>query len=127
MKDLVLFKEPPPRPIPADMIRNACRHYRVIQKYIGIALTCFGCFYTPTFAALNAPGEILAAAGSIGVLGIVLTVLRARGKQRLAELLRTGTYVEGEVIGLARLELEEPRSPTSYELRFSFRDQRTSS
>jgi hypothetical protein len=91
MMDLLLFREPPPRPIPVNLVRNAGRHYRVIQKYTGIALICFGCFYAAVFAVLNAPREILAGAGGIGVLGMVLTALRARGIQRLIKLLRMGT------------------------------------
>jgi hypothetical protein len=123
MNDFTLFKEPPPRPVPVGMIINACRHYRIMQKYVGIAAICFGCFYTPVFIALNAPREILGGAGSIGLLGILLLVSRVLGKHRIAKLLRTGIYAEGEVIALAAAEPEEPRTPTSYELRYRFRDQ----
>jgi hypothetical protein len=79
----LLFREPPPREIPADMKKNACRHYRIMQKYIGIALICFGCFYTSIFAALKAPGEIMIAFADVGILGVVLTVLRTFGKHRV--------------------------------------------
>jgi hypothetical protein len=123
MKDFLLFREPPPREIPVDMKKTACRHYCMMQKYIGIALTCFCCFYTSIFAALNAPREIMVAFASAGILGVALTVFRTFGKRRILKLLRMGIYVEGELVALAKPNADKTVNLTSYEARFSFRDQ----
>ena len=118
-----MFRKPPPRVIPGAIKRAAGRHYRIVQKYAGIALTCFGCFYTSIFAAMNAPREILLGFGSTGVLGIMLLVFRAFGKQRILKLLKMGTYVEGELIALAKPEAGMTGASSSYEILYRFRDQ----
>jgi hypothetical protein len=117
-----LFKEPPPRWLADKMKKKACRHYRIMQKFIGIALISFGCFYTSIFAALNAPWEIIIAFGSSGILGVMLIICRVFGKFRIIKLLRIGIYAEGELIALAKPKVEKRSVSTSYEACFIFRD-----
>ncbi len=72
---------------------------------------------------MNAPREILLGFGGAGVLGVMLLVFRAFGKRRILELLKTGIYVEGELIALAKPEAGMTAASSSYELLYRFRDQ----
>ncbi|MCP5049024.1 MAG: hypothetical protein GY940_17775 [bacterium] len=119
---LLLFREPPPRPIPTAVIRAATQRYRILQKYIGIALTCFGGFYLPVFVILSAPTELFLAFGIAPVTGIGLLTARAIGKRRTGELLKEGIYAEGELTGLAKPGDGETTVPTSYEMTYQFKD-----
>ena len=65
---------------------------------------------------------MIAFAGT-GIIGVVLTVLRALGKRRVLTLLKMGVFVEGKLIALAKPETEKTIHLTSYEALFSFRDQ----
>lgn len=92
------LREPPPRAVPAELMRAVERSSRPMLMWGGVALASTGGGYLLIFAALGAPWQILAGAGATAATGALLLIAFAVVSKRLRRLLREGVLVDGEVL-----------------------------